>query len=233
MPSRTTRQPNPPPSQARDVQAAPAAAPSETVHRLPHDPVHLFQLNTDPGTYKNPMGCGAFSTSMALSYYDAARFGTYDSAHAVFDAMLKVPFFGGTFESQNAAVAHKYNFFAAPFDHGTVADLAAAIDLGAPTVILVNPKTFVSVGDIDIVRVGQHDVLLVGYSVDAQGHYINLFINNPWLQSGTQPAPAGLSYPGNQTIAVADLANKWSYCFTPFFQAADTFAQWRKTTHRG
>ncbi len=216
-----------------DLPGAPPAIPEELVHRLPHDPIHLYQLNTDPGTYNNPMGCGAFSSAMALSFYDSARFGTYDAAHTIFNQMLKVPFFGGTFESQNAAVAHKYNFFAAPFDHGTVGDLAAAIDLGAPTIMLIRPKTILSIGQYDILRIGQHDVLLVGYSSDAHGNYVNLFINNPWLQNATQPAPAGLAYPGNQTFAVADLPHIWLNCFTPFFASAEALAQWRKATRRG
>src|SRR5690242_6629106 len=100
----------PPTGRPRDLGPPPTPTPTPTptpvvqeiVHRLPHDPVHLWQLSTDPGTYSNPLGCGAFSTSMGLSCYDATRFGNYDSARNIFDAMFKVPFFGGTFESQNA-----------------------------------------------------------------------------------------------------------------------------------
>ena len=196
----------------------------EVVHRLPRDPVHLFQLNTAPDTYRNPMGCGAFSTSMALSVYDPARFGNYGTPRDLFSQMLKVPFFGGTFENQNAAMARRTGFCANSYGYGTLADLAAAIDLGAPTVILINPNRL---------GIGQHDVLLVGYSVDGQGNYLRLFIDNPWEQAGTQPAPPGLSYPGNQTIAADDLAHKWTGVFTPIFSSPDTERRWCAQMRRG
>jgi hypothetical protein len=206
--------------------------PAEIVHQLPREPVHLWQLNSDPNTYSNPMGCGAFSTAMALSCYDPGTFGTYTAARSIFDEMRKVPFFGGTFESQNATIARKYSFFATPCGHGTVADLAAAIDLGAPTILLINPKTILSIAGHNLLQIGQHDVLLVGYSVDATGAYRNLFVNNPWLAAATQSAPPGLSYPGNQTLAAATLPNVWTANFTPFFPSADAFAQWRARTGR-
>jgi hypothetical protein len=196
----------------------------EVVHRLPRDPVHLFQLNTAPDTYNNPMGCGAFSTSMALSVYDPMRFGNYDTPRNLFSQMLKVPFFGGTFENQNGAMARRFGFLAHSYGYGTPADLAAAIDLGAPTVILINPNRL---------GIGQHDVLLVGYSVDVHGNFLRLFIDNPWEQAGTQPAPPGLSYPGNQAIAEADIPHKWTGVFTPIFASPDTESRWRAQTHRG
>ncbi len=196
----------------------------EVVHRLPRDPVHLFQLNTAPDTYNNPMGCGAFSTSMALSVYDPMRFGNYDTPRNLFSQMLKVPFFGGTFENQNGAMARRFGFLAHSYGYGTPADLAAAIDLGAPTVILINPNRL---------GIGQHDVLLVGYSVDVHGNFLRLFIDNPWEQAGTQPAPPGLSYPGNQAIAAADIPHKWTGVFTPIFASPDTESRWRAQTHRG
>src|SRR4051812_36533964 len=102
----------------------PAPPASEIVHRLPRDPVHLYQLNAAADGYDNPMGCGAFSTAMALSVYDPARFGSYDTARHFFGQMLKVPFFGGTFEHQNAALARRLGFVAQFQDHGSVADLA-------------------------------------------------------------------------------------------------------------
>jgi hypothetical protein len=196
----------------------------EVEHRLPRDPVHLFQMNTAPDTYHNPMGCGAFSTSMALSVYDPARFGNYGTPRDLFSQMLKVPFFGGTFENQNAAKARRTGFCANSYGYGTLADLAAAIDLGAPTVILINPNRL---------GIGQHDVLLVGYSVDGQGNYLRLFIDNPWEQADAQPAPPGLSYPGNQTIAAADLAHKWTGVFTPIFSSPDTERRWCAQMRRG
>lgn len=220
------------PALATDPARDPRRRPDEIVHRLPREPVHLWQLNHDPGTYNNAMGCGAFSTAMALSCYDPTRFGTYDAAHRIFDQMVKVPFFGGTFESQNAAVAHKYNFVGAPYDQGKVADLAAAIDHGAPTIMLILPKTILSIAGHDLLRVGQHDVLLVGYSVDAQGRYLNLFINNPWLPGASQTAPPGLSYPGNQTLPVATLEQTWTGNFTPFFPTAAEWTAWRHATQR-
>src|SRR6476661_7188080 len=138
------------------------------VHRLPHDPIHLYQYNEDPQAYKNPMGCGAFCTTMALSYYDVGRFGTYAAVRQIFETMRHVPFFGGTFESQNARLARKHDLFAASFDFGTVDDLTAAIDKGAPTVLLVNPGLF---------GIGRHDVLLVGYSANDAGCCVDLFVN--------------------------------------------------------
>ncbi len=54
---------------------------AEIVHRLPHDPVHLYQLAQGQDAYYNPMGCGAFSTTMAISAYDPA-FGTYEQVRA-------------------------------------------------------------------------------------------------------------------------------------------------------
>jgi hypothetical protein len=135
-------------------------AQEETVHKLPHAPVHLYQLNADPGAYSNKMGCGAFTTAMALSCYDPVRFGKYAAARRLFDRMRKVPFFGGTFEGQNAVMGRRYGFFARSYDNGTPADLAAAIDCGAPTIMLVRPG---------FLGIGLHDVLLVGYSVDALG----------------------------------------------------------------
>ena len=82
----------------------------ETIHSLPNKPVHLYQLNPDPATYNNPMGCGAFSTAMALSCYNPRQYGTYDVAKFFFSRMLKVPGFGGTFESQNARIARLQGF---------------------------------------------------------------------------------------------------------------------------
>ncbi|HMA33803.1 MAG TPA: hypothetical protein VKY74_04915 [Chloroflexia bacterium] len=195
----------------------------EVVHGLPTNPVHLYQLSQEPDAYNNSMGCGAFSTAMALSVYDAAHYGTYETARSFFQEMIKVPFFGGTFESQNAAIARRNGFLAHSYDHGTVADLAAAIDLGAPVILLVNPTTL---------GIGTHDELLVGYSVDAQGAVLRLFVDNPWIASGTQPAPAGVSYPGNQIIELADLPHKWTRVFTPFFAAAEVEARWRQQTQR-
>ena len=196
--------------------------PVETIHRLPQEPVHLYQLNQGGDAYYNPMGCGAFSTAMALSVYDPA-FGRYAQARAIFAQMLKVPFFGGTFEHQNAAVAHRFGYLADFYDQGSVADLVLAIDAGAPVILLVNP------GPLGL---GQHDVLLVGYS-EVGGAPLHLFLDNTALESGTQPAPDGLSYPGNQTLTAADLSHKWTGGFTPFFHDAATQARWRKATRRG
>jgi hypothetical protein len=223
----------PPPRDAGATAKDIEGVATEIVRRLPRDPVHLWQLNQSPGTYNNAMGCGAFSTAMALSYYDPTRFGTYDAARQIFSQMQKVPFFGGTFEGQNAAIAKKYNFYGAPYDRGSVADLAAAIDHGAPTIILIHPKTIISIAGHDLLTVGQHDVLLVGYSVDGQGHYLNLFINNPWLPDASQDGPPGLAYPGNQTLPVATLDKTWTGNFTPYFPTEAAWAAWREETRRG
>ncbi|MGA7730063.1 MAG: hypothetical protein WCD37_02195 [Chloroflexia bacterium] len=198
-------------------------ATGEIVHRLPRAHVHLFQHNKAPDAYYNEKGCGAFTTSMALSFYDPPRFGTYASARAIFDSMLKVPFFGGTFESQNASIGRRFNFATDNYDHGHPADLAAAIDCEAPTILLVNPNSF---------GIGQHDVLLVGYSADAQGRLINFFVDNPGVASDTQTAPPGLSYPGNETYPVATLPKRWTRCFTPFFPSRDIHLKWRMLTNR-
>jgi hypothetical protein len=196
---------------------------NEHVHRLPRDPVHLYQFNADPAAYQNAMGCGAFCTAMGLSYYDPVRFGLYSAARTIFADMLHVPFFGGTFESQNAATARRLGYFAQPFDHGTIADLTAAIDFGAPTVLLINPG---------FLGIGTHDVLLVGYGTDEWGGCVCIFVNNPAVESATLGAPMGLSYPGNQIIASSTLPSRWTGCFTPFFDSQTTFNNWRAHTHR-
>jgi hypothetical protein len=196
---------------------------NQHVHRLPRDPVHLYQFNSDPAAYQNAMGCGAFCTAMGLSYYDPSRFGTYAAARTIFASMLHVPFFGGTFESQNAVMARKLGYFSQPFDHGSVADLTAAIDCGAPTVLLINPG---------FLGIGTHDVLLVGYGTDEWGGCICLFVNNPAIETASLGAPMGLSYPGNQIFATASLQTRWTRCFTPFFDSQATFDHWRTLRHR-
>jgi hypothetical protein len=160
---------------------------------------------------------------MALSYYDVDRFGTYAVARQIFEIMRHVPFFGGTFESENARMARKHGLFTASFDFGTVDDLTTAIDNGAPAVLLVNPGPF---------GIGRHDVLLVGYSTDDAGNCVDLFVNNPAVQSGTQSAPPGLSYPGNETIPTGSLQGKWTGCFTAIFGSAETFNRWLQQVHR-
>ncbi len=196
-------------------------APAETVHRLPQDPVHLYQLAQGQDAYYNPMGCGAFSTTMALSTYDPT-FGTSEHVRAVFGQMIKVPFFGGTFEHQNAATARRFGYLADFYMHGTVADLALAIDAGAPVILLVNPGLF---------GLGQHDVLLVGYS-EVNSAPLHLFLDNTAVESPTQPAPPGLAYPGNQLLTLTDLSGKWTGGFTPFFRDAATQTRWRNQAHR-
>src|SRR4051812_9164078 len=99
-----------------------SAAEGASVYGLPRAPVHLWQYNPAPDAYRNPQGCGAFSTAMALSVYDPIQYGTYAAAHRLFGQMLQVPIFGGTFESQNAVVARRVGYLALNRDHGTVAD---------------------------------------------------------------------------------------------------------------
>ena len=159
---------------------------------------------------------------MSLSCHDQAL-GTYDTARLVFDKMLKVPIFGGTFEFQNAVIARQFNFFADNLDRGTVADLTTAIDLEAPTILLVNPDFF---------GIGHHDVVLVGYSVDPHGAVVNLFVDNPAIENPTQPAPPGLAYPGNETFPIDTLAKRWTRCFTPIFNSRAAYAEWRILTNR-
>lgn len=115
---------------------------------------------------------------------------------------------------------------------GDPSDGAAAIARGAPTILLILPKTILSIAGVDLLKVGQHDVLLVGYSTDGRGKYLNLFINNPWLRDSGQPAPAGLAYPGNQTLPVATLDETWTGNFTPFLPTEAHWADWKKATHR-
>jgi len=200
----------------------------EVVHRLPRDPIHLWQLNSSGGLYHHAMGCGAFSTAMAISAYRPADFISnrgYDIAHGIHDRMLKVPFSGGgTFELQNALALKAHGFQAAMFVFGTFEHLAAAIDLHAPVILLVEPV---------VLNIGRHDVLLVGYSRDAQGEPLHLFIDNPWLQAATQDGPGGLgglSYPGNSKITAAELHQKWTGTFTPVFPDSASFQEWRRRT---
>jgi hypothetical protein len=199
---------------------------SEVVHRLPNDPVHLWQLNNDIGLYHNPMGCGAFSSAMALSVYQPGGFannGGYSIAHSIFDRMLQVPISGGTFELQDSLALQAEGVQASMFLLGTFDQLAAAIDLGAPVILLVN-RVFL--------LIGKHDVLMVGYSRDAAGAPLHVFIDDPAIQSPTQPAPAGLSYPGNDKIASSDLQGKWTGTFTPVFKDAATFQEWQQHANR-
>jgi hypothetical protein len=195
----------------------------ETVRRLPRNPVHLFQNNQSATEYHNAMGCGAFSTAMALSVYNP-DYGTYEMAQSFFAQMLKVPFFGGTFENQDAAVARRLGFHADSYGMGTLTDLMTAIDLGAPAVILINPTHL---------GIGTHDVLLVGYSVDAEGTPLRLFIDNPAVESGAQKARPGQIYPGNQTIEAPDVDQKWTHVFSPIFADPAVYDRWRAQTRRG
>jgi hypothetical protein len=198
------------------------SAGEETIHKLPHAPVHLYQLNSNPGAYSNKMGCGAFTTAMALSCYQPGRFGNYAAARAIFGQMRKVPFFGGTFERQNARIGRRHVYFSKPYDRGTPADLAAAIDCGAPTIMLVRPG---------FLGTGLHDVLLVGYSVDALGRWLNFFVDNPAIESDKLQSP-GVDYPGNEAYSVSYLSKWWTGCFTPFIGSPQALAKWRHLTGR-
>jgi len=199
----------------------------EVVQTLPHDPVHLWQLTNNTTLYNNPMGCGAFSTAMALSVYQPAGFandGGYAIAHGIYDRMLQVPFSGGgTFELQNSMALQAHGLHAAMFLLGTFDQIAAAIDLGAPVIMLVN-RVFL--------LIGQHDVVLVGYSRDAGGAPLHLFIDDPVIQTASQQAPAGLNYPGNDKIAAANLPGKWTGTFTPVFGDSAHFDEWRHIAKR-
>lgn|GEM_PF-1550214 len=194
------------------------AAP-DAVYRLPA--VHLWQHN--PATYHNDVGCGAFTTAMALSVYDPARYGSYQVAHTFFGRMLEVPIFGGTFEEENASIARAEGFLAAEYDRGTVVNLAAAIDVGAPVILLVDP--------LPILGVGRHDVLLVGYRLTA-GWVGELFVDDPGIESAAQPAPRGPADPGNETLLVANLTGKWTGVFTPIFRDRAQQARWRELAGR-
>ncbi|HEY0071131.1 MAG TPA: hypothetical protein VGE04_14285 [Chloroflexia bacterium] len=211
----------------------------ETVHALPRlhaqsvelkqDPdavtAHLYQLNEKPGAYANKMGCGAFTTTMAISHYHPTL-GTYDTARTIFDKMIKVPHFGGTFECQNARMARQYGLLSKNYDHGTLADLQAAIDCGAPTILLVEPT--------GRLRIGQHDVLLVGYSLDASGKLFRFFVDNPMIESApSRESPVqAQKFPGNASYTVPELIKTWTNCFTPFFGSAEAYARWRALTGR-
>ena len=167
------------------------------------------------------MACGAFTTTMALSVYDRARYGSYTSARRLFTQMAQVPVFGGTFEGQNAEQARQAGFIAIPNDQGTVADLVAAVNLGAPVILLVDPG---------VLGIGQHDVLLVGYRVGRHGRVQQLLVDDPLRATSTRAvAPAE---PGNLAIAVADLPHKWTGVFTPIFASPARAADWQAQTGR-
>jgi hypothetical protein len=207
-----------------------AAIPSETIHRLQSDPVHLCQLTGDPSLYNNPMGCGAFSTAMTMSVFRPSGFAGnhgYAIANNVYKRMIKVPFsHGGTFELQNALTLRSRGLVASMFLFGTFEQVAAAIDLNAPVILLVNP----------IFRnfrlIGRHDVVLLGYSRDATGAPLNLFTDDPEIKTDNQQAPEGLNYPGNSKIAASELKKKWTGTFTPVFKDAATFQEWKRRAHR-
>src|SRR5690242_1271211 len=84
------------------------------VYALPQLPVHLWQKDPAPGAYYNSIGCGAFTTAMALSVYDPTQYGTYATARTLFEQMVQVPLFGGTFESQDAVQARHAGYTALP-----------------------------------------------------------------------------------------------------------------------
>jgi hypothetical protein len=191
------------------------------VYALPQLPVHLWQDNPAPDAYRNPMGCGAFTTAMALSVYDPTIYGSYAVARLLFAQMAQVPVFGGTFEGQNAEQARQAGFTALPNAQGTVADLEAAVNLGAPVILLVDP---------DLLGIGQHDVLLVGYRVGPEGQVRQLLVDDP-LQAAPTRADAP-EEPGNESIPVADLPHKWTGVFTPIFASAARAADWQQQTGR-
>jgi hypothetical protein len=198
-----------------------SAADGLQVYALPQLPVHLWQNNPAPDAYRNPMGCGAFTTAMALSVYDPARYGSYAAARRLFTQMVQVPVFGGTFEGQNTEQARQAGFTALPSDHGTVADLVAAVNLGAPIILLVDPG---------LLGIGRHDVLLVGYRVGRNGRVQQLLVDDPLLATPTRAsAPAE---PGNRAIPIADLPHKWTGVFTPIFASRDRAANWQRATGR-
>lgn len=212
--------PHTPPLAASRAQVRPAPDGSQ-VYVLPQLPVHLWQNNPARNAYRNPMACGAFTTTMALSVYDRARYGSYTSARRLFTQMAQVPVFGGTFEGQNAEQARQAGFIAIPNDQGTVADLVAAVNLGAPVILLVDPG---------VLGIGQHDVLLVGYRVGRHGRVQQLLVDDPLRATSTRAvAPAE---PGNLAIAVADLPHKWTGVFTPIFASPARAADWQAQTGR-
>jgi hypothetical protein len=208
----------PPAASIAQVRSAPDGA---RVYALPQLPVHLWQTNPARNAYRNPMGCGAFTTAMALSVYDRVHYGSYSAARRLFTQMVQVPVFGGTFEGQNAEQARQAGFTALPNDHGTVADLVAAVNLGAPVILLVDPG---------LLGIGRHDVLLVSYRVERNGRVQQLLVDDTLRATSTRAvAPAE---PGNQAIAVADLPHKWTGVFTPIFASPDRAADWQRATGR-
>ncbi|MDQ3705636.1 MAG: hypothetical protein M3437_10525 [Chloroflexota bacterium] len=217
----------------------------ESVHRLPllhvqskelkQDPdavvAHLYQLNESPGAYFNKMGCGAFTTTMAISHYHPTL-GTYNAARTIFGQMLKVPFFGGTFESQNARIARQYGLLAKAYSRGTINDLIAAIDCGAPTILLVQPRGLFRIGQFEVLPIGRHDVLLLGYSRDGSGKPLRFFTDNPAVEKAPSQESGEHEYPGNEAYTVPALLATWTRCFTPIFGSADAYARWRTLTGR-
>src|SRR4051812_15464463 len=191
--------------------------------KLEREPVHLWQWNPAPGAYYSPMGCGAFTTAMALSIYAPARFGSYAAARALYAQMSQIPLLGGTFEEENAAAARREGFAATAFDHGTAADLMTAIDAGVPVILLVDPALF---------GLGRHDVLLVGYRVNRAGTLQDVFVDNPAIEGADGADPDSATAPGNQLITMADLRRTWTGVFTPIFRSAADEQGWRTLTQR-
>ncbi|HEX8597996.1 MAG TPA: hypothetical protein VF952_05705 [Chloroflexia bacterium] len=218
----------------------------ESIHKLPRlhvqskeltqDPdavvAHLYQLNEKPGAYFNKMGCGAFTTTMAISHFHPTL-GTYDSARTIYGRMQKVPFSGGgTFESQNARIARQYGLLAKAYSRGTINDLIAAIDCGAPTILLVQPRALFQIGKLEVLPIGRHDVLLVGYSSDSSGKPLRFFVDNPAVQSAPSQESLPQQYPGNESYTVPALLETWTHSFTPIFGSAADYARWRTRTGR-
>jgi len=209
------------------------ADPGEQVYTLNPLPTHLWQLDhaakVTVGDHEqeayNDMGCGAFSTSIALSVFAPQR-ATLQAATSLYQRMRKVPFTRGTWEGENARLALEDGYVAANLSDGTPAELANLVKLNAPAVLNINPRRFLAV-----VQYGAHDVALAGYSSDAGGAVAKIFVLDPWRETGNGSVGGHEDYPGNRYFVTGpqegeQLSAIWTRTFTPIFRDAAQAREW-------
>ncbi len=206
--------------------------PGEQVFAVSPLPTHLWQLDKqDTVNVKgmseqafNDMGCGAYSTAMAMSVHDP-KYGSEQAATDLYNRMSKVFFSRGTWEGENAKQAAQAGFVSAQLHNGTADELADLIRVNAAAVMNMEP------GHILFVEYGAHDMTLVGCSTISSGAVQKIFVLDPWLPTGNGSVGGHPDYPGNRYFVTDDtygekLATMWTGTFTPIFKDADQARQW-------
>ncbi len=206
--------------------------PGEQVHALDPMPPHLWQLDKAetvqskgaPESAYNDMGCGAYSTTVAMAYYDN-KFNSYQFATDLYAHMGKVIFSHGTWEGENARQAQNNGFVSAQLHNGTAAELADLIRVNAPAVLNIDPHTIL------MVTYGAHDITLVGFSGASDGTPLKIFALDPWLQPDSGSIANHPDYPGNRYFVANNasgdkLSALWTGIYTPIFKSAAHARAW-------